>query len=291
MINGSIVDLIIPTASDGSPDYKTVDTLIDWHIDNGSAALLIGSATGQHSEFNNEERGELLKRAIWQSDGRIVVIANLDTSDPDGFFELARAADEFGADAGLLTLPTSMGLSQVDLLEYVRELAKFAKLPLILRDDFSHPNLLSPTTLPKLAEIEGIIGLINDSSQPTPEDNINISELPSGFALYAGHNTDACQWVLAGYQGGISLVGNIAPALVKDMISAAQQNNRALAMSFNDRLRPLTQALMTDPSANSVTWALTEMGCIPEGEHPPSLPQSSDYAQLRRALRTAQVII
>ena len=42
MINGSIVDLIIPTASDGSPDYETVETLIDWHIDNGSAALLIG---------------------------------------------------------------------------------------------------------------------------------------------------------------------------------------------------------------------------------------------------------
>lgn len=291
MINGSIVDLITPICKDGSPDYDVLETLVDWHVENGSAALLIGSATGQSTQFDIDERSELLKRAIWQSDGRIPIIADLSAGDPEQIFEFARTADEFGSSAMLLTLTGENYSSLAELIDYLRELSALVKLPLIARDDFANPGVLSPAALTKLTQIDGLLGFVNNSSLATSEHVVQAQDLPANFALYSGHDSDACQLCLSGYRGGISIVANIAPTLVQDMFTSALIGDRDNAESINNSLQPLAEGLLEDPNSIPVMWALVEMGCIPEGEEPPTLPQSSDYANLRRALRTAQIAI
>jgi 4-hydroxy-tetrahydrodipicolinate synthase len=291
MINGSIVDLITPICKDGSPDYKVLETLVDWHIDNGSAALLIGSATGQTTEINIDERSERLKRALWQSDGRIPIIADLSAGDPEQIFEFARTADEFGSSAMLLSLSAGNYSSLEELIDYLRELSTSVKLPFIVRDDFSNPNVLSPATLIKLTQLDGLLGFVNNSNLASSKHALQAQELPANFGLYAGHDSDACQLILSGYKGSISIVANIAPTLVQNMYTSASAGNRANAELINESLQPIAQGLMEDPNSIPVVWALVEMGCIPEGEQPPTLPKSSDYANLRRAMRAAQIAI
>jgi 4-hydroxy-tetrahydrodipicolinate synthase len=291
MINGSIVDLITPICKDGSPDYDVLETLVEWHIENNSAALLIGSATAQSTEFDIDERGELLKRAIWQSDGRIPIIADLSAGNPEQVFDYARTADEFGSGAMLLTLASHNFSTQEELIEYLRELCALVELPLILRDDFSNANILSPKTLIKLSQIEGLLGFVNNSSQVTSESTIHVHDLPANFALYAGHDSNACQLSLSGYRGGISIVANLAPSLVQNMFTAALIGDQENAEVIDKNIQEIAEGLMEDPNSIPVMWALVEMGCIPEREIPPSLPQSSDYANLRRALRSAQIPI
>ena len=288
MIKGSIVNLTTPTHSDGSPDYEVQETLVDWHVDCGSSAIIIGSALNQSSEMSIDERTEILRRAIWQSDGRIDVIADLSSSRQEAVFDFASAADEFGASAALLTLPSPIGLSQNELFEYLRAVLELGGLPLIISDDLRASNSLPSIDVAALSQISGIAGFINYSANPIEG---HIPELPSGFALYSGDVASGCHRVLNGYAGIVSVVANIAPALVHSLYSAAASGDQKKAELLNARLLPLVQVILEEPNALPIKWALIEMGSIPEGNHPPSLLHTSDYADLRRALRAALIPI
>ena len=289
MINGIIVDLITPTGANGAPDYEIVETLVDWHVDNGSSALLIGSSTGQSSTMDTDERTELLRRAIWQADGRIPIIADLGSDSIDQAFEFASIANEYGASAVLLSAPTTEAFSKNKLLEHFEALAKAAQLPAIVRAEFNHSNILSPTNIAELALISGIDGFIDGSSNPTSTQELLKLKLHKDFALYAGHDTSACQQILAGYNGCISISANVNPALLLTLYTLANAGDSAGANPLDTHLQALYSALLEDPNSIPVKWALIEMGCIPEGEHPPTLPQASDYSRLRRALRAAEI--
>ncbi|MBQ0797380.1 dihydrodipicolinate synthase family protein [Zhongshania sp.] len=288
MIKGSIVDLITPTHSDGSPDYEILETLVEWHIDNGSSALIVASAVNQSSAMHIDERTELLRRAIWQSDGRIDVIADLSSDHQEHVLAFAAAADEFGADAVLLRNPTSPIQSQDALFDYFRAVIDSAKRPLIIGDDFTRPNLLSPPDILTLANTSGVGGFVNYSKQPL---QIERQELPAEFALYSGNLASAYQSLCEGYSGIVSIVANIAPALVQKLCSAVETGDTARADLLNARLQPLVQALLDESNVIPIKWALIEMGCIPEGIHPPVLAHTHDYSNLRRAIRAAHIPI
>lgn len=289
MINGVIVDLITPTQSNGAPDYKTVEVLVDWHADNGSSALLIGSSTGQSSTMDIDERTELLRRAIWQSDGRIPIIAELGSDNMEHAVEFANIANEYGARAVIISAPTKKTLSKNELLRHFTALAEAAQLPALARAEFNHTNILSPIGIAELALISGIEGFIDGSTKPTSAQELLQLKLPKGFALYAGHDTSACQQILAGYNGSISVSANVNPSLLLKLYALAKTGDSAGAEALDTHLQALYLALLEDPNSIPVKWALVEMGCIPEGEHPPTLPQASDYSNLRRALRAAEI--
>ena len=290
MINGVIVDLITPTQSSGAPDYETVEVLVDWHVDNGSSALLIGSSTGQPSTMDIDERTELLRRALWQADGRIPIIADLGGDSADHAAELASIANEYGASAVLISAPTKEGaMSKNALLKHFASLAEAAQLPTLARAELNHANILSPIGIAELALISGIEGFVDGSTKATSSQELLKLKLPKGFALYAGHDTSAYQQMLAGYQGCISVSANVNPSLLLKLYALAKAGNSVDAEALDTHLQALHLALLEDPNSIPVKWALVEMGCIPEGEHPPALPQASDYSNLRRALRAAEI--
>ena len=82
---------------------------------------------------------------------------------------------------------------------------------------------------------------------------------------------------------------NVNPTLLLKLYALAKTGATAEAEILNTHLQALHLALLEDPNSIPVKWALVEMGCIPEGEHPPALPQASDYSNLRRALRAAEI--
>ncbi|MDF1692670.1 MAG: dihydrodipicolinate synthase family protein [Zhongshania sp.] len=290
-MKGIIVDLITPTHANGAPDYETLEILVDWHVENGSSALLVGSSTGHPAALNIEERTELLRRAIWQADSRIPIIADLGDNSNNQAFEFASIADEYGASALLFTAAATAGCSQNEILENVRTLAGAAKRPLIVRANFDHPNSLSPSSVADLAQISGISGFVDGSTNSTTAQELLSLKLPIGFALYAGHDASACQQILMGYRGSLSIAANVNPAQLQKLYSLAQAGDRDGAIALDLHLQALYSALLEDPNSIPLKWALVEMGCIPEGEHPPSLGQASDYSNLRRALRAAQIPI
>ncbi|WP_165797518.1 dihydrodipicolinate synthase family protein [Solimonas fluminis] len=284
MIKGSIVELVTPADSNGAIKFESLEALVDWHVVEGSAALLVGDTLDAALDLDAEERLELWRRVVWQAEGRIAVIAGLSADQLETSLEFARAADEAGVDAVLLTLPATPFPSKDKLLRYVEAVAKAVKQPLLLR---SRAERIAPSTVDALARIEGVSGFVDGASDITRARELLALHLPVGFALYAGNDLAAMPFVLEGFAGGVSTTANLVPRMVRKLHDAALSGDRAEAEALQKPLQSLLQAQPEDNLPRAVQWALIEMGRVAESTPPLALSQAKDYASLRRALRSA----
>ncbi|WP_162932146.1 dihydrodipicolinate synthase family protein [Solimonas sp. K1W22B-7] len=284
MIKGSIVELVAPTEPNGAIKYESLESLVDWHVVEGSAALLLGDALDAALKLDAEERLELWRRVIWQAEGRIAVIAGISADRIETSLEFAQAADEAGADAVLLTLPTMLGPSRDKLLHYVQTVAQAVKQPLLLR---SRAERLAPAVVDALAQVDGVSGFVDCATDIARARELLALHLPVGFALYAGSDLAAAPFVLEGFAGGVSTTANLVPRMVRKLHDAALSGDRAAAEALQQPLQTLLQAQPEDNLPRAVQWALIEMGRVAESTPPLALSQTRDYASLRRALRSA----
>lgn len=291
MITGSVVELVTPLFADGAPDYQALEGLVDWHAAEGSAALVIGSAASGAADLDPEARAELLRRAVWQSEGRLEIVADIGATDVDAAFEMAEMARDARASALLLTVPATGDLTQSKVLRYVERIVENAVLPLWVRNRFDRPEPPAAAGVASLARIHGIAGFIECSADPSRARELLAAKRPDGFQLLSGLDETACRWVLDGFSGVLSVTANVAPGLMSRMLAAARAGDIAGAESIDVSLRPLHRMLLGDAGGLPVRWALAELGRLPEEGHSAvRLPQAGDYAQLRRALREAQVL-
>lgn len=284
MIKGSIVELVAPTEPNGAIKYQSLEALVDWHVVEGSAALLLGDTLDAALDLDAEERLELLRRAIWQAEGRIAIIAGLSADALETSLEFAQIADEAGADAVLLTLPTTPWPSTEKILEQVEVVAAAARQHLIVR---SSAQRIPAAVVEAIARIDGVSGFVDCAPDVARARELRGLPLPEGFALYAGSDLTTAHFVLEGFAGGISTAGNLVPRLVRTLHDAALSGDRAKAEALQPQLRTVLDAQPADNVPRAVQWALIEMGRVEESTPPLALAHTRDYANLRRALRSA----
>ncbi|MEC9361847.1 MAG: dihydrodipicolinate synthase family protein [Sinimarinibacterium flocculans] len=284
MIKGSIVELVAPTEPNGAIKYQSLEALVDWHVVEGSAALLLGDTLDAALDLDAEERLELLRRAIWQAEGRIAIIAGLSADALETSLEFAQIADEAGADAVLLTLPTTPWPSTEKILEQVEVVAAAARQHLIVR---SSAQRIPSAVVEAIARIDGVSGFVDCAPDVARARELRALPLPEGFALYAGSDLTTAHFVLEGFAGGISTAGNLVPRLVRTLHDAALSGDRAKAEALQPQLRTVLDAQPADNVPRAVQWALIEMGRVEESTPPLALAHTRDYANLRRALRSA----
>jgi len=291
MIKGSIVDLITPTQAGGAPSYTNMERLVEWHVDQGSSALLVGSSTDPAADLDGEECFELFRRTVWQADGRIAVVADISADTTKETLANLRAADAAVVDAVLITMPVAGCSGHDAVLQHFQAVARAAKIPVYLREHPERSDLLPYAVIKELSQINGLSGLIERGVNPEAPQALLELALPDGFGLYAGADRGAAQLMLNGFKGVVSVTANVAPAQVQALCTAALKGDRDLVDALDAQLKPLSDALLAHPYDTTVQWALIEMGLIDEGSPPPELPKSADYATLRRALRGAEAMV
>ena len=105
MLTGSLVAIITPMREDGSVHYKQFQRLIDWHVANGTDAIVAVGTTGESTTLSVPEKIEVIEAAIRFSDGRIPVIAGTGVNSTSEAIERSRAAVGSGAYATLSVVP------------------------------------------------------------------------------------------------------------------------------------------------------------------------------------------
>lgn len=289
MIRGSIVDLVTPLLADGSVDLEAIEALVDWHVAEHSAALLVGGTAPPATDL--EDRAELIKRALWQADGRVPIVAGVGSATSNEALSLAKSAEDLGASALLAEWSVAAGHGgREHIAASLRKLARTTSLPLILRGSRGRDAAMPLAEIAQLSKIPGVIGYVENSADSNRIRDLASLGLPKSFALYAGHDATARRSILQGFHGALSVSANLAPSLVREVHSAALAHDGPGSEGLETRLHLLYEALMAESPSAPLKWALVEMGRINEGERPPVLPQSSDYAHLRRALRAANVL-
>ncbi len=291
MIKGSIVAIVSPMREDGSLDYDSYRRLIDWHVAEGTSAIVAVGTTGESPTVDQKEHGELIRVAVDAARGRVPVIAGTGGNSTAEAIELTRHAKQVGAAATLQVVPYYNKPTQEGLYRHFRTIAETVELPVILYNvpGRTVADLATDTTL-RLAEVPGIVGL-KDATGDLARAADLLRRLPSGFALYSGNDDSALALILLGGQGVISVTANVAPRLMSEMCRAALAGDLARARQINAQLMPLHMKLFVEPNPIPVKWALQKMARIEGGIRLPLTPLSLPAEQpVLAALKEAGIL-
>jgi len=275
MIKGSIVAIVSPMREDGALDYEGYKRLIEWHVAEGTNAIVAVGTTGESPTVDPEEHGELIRVAVQAVQGRIPVIAGTGGNSTREAVELTRYAKEVGATATLQVVPYYNKPTQEGLYRHFRTIAETVELPVILYNvpGRTVADLANDTTV-RLAQVPGIVG-IKDATGDLARAADLLRRLPPHFAVYSGNDDSALALVLLGGHGVISVTANVAPRLMSDMVKAALAGDLARARQINNQLLPLHSKLFVEPNPIAVKWVLAKMGRIAPGIRLPLVPLST----------------
>jgi len=291
MIQGSIVALVTPMLSNGDIDFDSLSGLIEFHVDQGSDALVIMGTTGESATLDHQQHCEVIARAVTVAAGRIPIIAGTGANSTSEAIELTRCGAEAGADACLLVTPYYNKPTQEGLFQHYSAIAAAVEIPQIL---YNVPGRTAcdmlPETVLRLAAVPNIVG-VKEATGELDRVRTILAGCGPDFAVYSGDDATAMELMLLGGHGDISVTANIAPADMHRLCAAAMAGDRATATTINERLIPLHYGLFVESNPIPVKWALHEMGRIGPGIRLPLTPLAENFrGDLRDALQRTGVL-
>lgn len=291
MINASIVAIVTPMHEDGSLDLDAYRRLIDWHVEQGTSAIVAVGTTGESPTVDCDEHVTLIRVAVEHAAGRLPIIAGTGANSTREAIELTARAREVGAAATLQVVPYYNRPTQEGLYRHFRAVAESVDLPVILYNvpGRTVADLFNDTVL-RLAQVPGVVGL-KDATGDLPRAADLMARLPAGFAVYGGNDDSALALMLLGGHGVISVTANIAPGPMARMCAAALAGDVARAREINRALLPLHAKLFVEANPIPLKWAMAQAGLIPAGLRLPLTPLSDAFHDIvRGAMRTAGVL-
>jgi len=290
MFRGSMVALVTPMTDDGAIDEKALEALIEFHIENGTDAIVAVGTTGESATLDEEEHCYVIRRTVKAVNGRIPVIAGTGSNSTQEAIELTRCAKEAGADACLLVTPYYNKPTQEGLYLHHKAIAEAVDIPQILYNVPGRTAVdMATETVVRLSTIPNIIG-IKEATGEIQRCRDILAAVSADFEIYSGDDATAMELIFAGAHGVISVTTNVAPKAMHDMCAAALNGDKATAHKINESLMALHTDLFVEANPIPVKWALFDMGHIGIGIRLPLTPLSPTYHDtIRAALKQANV--
>jgi 4-hydroxy-tetrahydrodipicolinate synthase len=274
MIKGSIVAIVTPMNADGSLDLSAFRSLIDFHIEQGTDAIVVAGTSGESPTVDVNEHELLIQVAVDHAAKRIPVIAGTGANSTKEAIELAEFSRKAGADASLTVVPYYNRPTQEGLYQHFKTIAEAVNMPHIL---YNVPGRtvadMSNDTVLRLAQIPNIVG-IKDATGNIGRGSDLLLRAPKDFAIYSGDDASTLALILLGAHGAISVKGEVGKA-----------------REINARLLGLHIDLFVEANPIPVKWAIARMGKIQKYLRLPLTELSaSAEAVVEKAMRTAGVI-
>ena len=291
MFHGSIVALVTPMHEDGAIVVDRLQQLVDYHVGNGTDAIISMGTTGESATLDETEHCHVIRRTVQMAAGRIPVIAGTGANSTREAIELTGCALEAGVDACLLVTPYYNKPTQEGLYRHFRAVAEAVPVPQILYNVPGRTAVdMLPETVQRLAGISNIVGIKEATGDPDRGRAI-IECCGDSLDVYSGDDATAMELILLGGKGNISVTANVAPRAMHDMCAAALAGERERAAGINEPLEVLHRILFIESNPIPVKWALYEMGLIRDGIRLPMTPLAEEHREpLRRALMQAGIL-
>lgn len=290
MYSGSIVAVVTPMAESGDIDYAAWDRLLDWHVENGTDAIVVVGTTGESPTVTLDEAAELVRRAAARLGGRIPVIAGSGTKSTVTTIERTRRLGEAGADAVLVVTPYYNKPTQEGLYLHYLAVAEASAVPVILYNVPARTGVdLLPETVERLAVHPRIVALkeATGSLQRLAELQERCGD---EMVFLSGDDPIAAEAMLAGARGVISVTANVAPRAMHELTVAALAGEATRARELDARLQVLHRAMFVESNPIPAKWAVQQLGLIPGGIRLPLTPlAASAQPTVRDAMRAAGV--
>ena len=227
MITGSIVALVTPMHADDSIDWDALAHLIDWHIEQGTSAIVAVGTTGESATLDVDEHCDVIRFTVERSAGRIQVIAGTGANSTKEAIELTHEAKTAGADACLLVTPYYNKPTQEGLYRHHMAIADAVDIPQML---YNVPGRTAcdmlPETVARLSPHPNIVA-IKEATGDLNRGRQILASCGDNIVLYSGDDATAMDLILLGAKGNISVTANVAPSAMAQMCAAALAGERA----------------------------------------------------------------
>lgn len=285
VFTGSGVALVTPFNENGV-NFDELGKMLDYHVNNGTDAIIICGTTGEASTMPDEEHCSVIKYAVQRINGAIPVIAGTGSNDTPHAVKLSQFAENAGADAILSVTPYYNKATQEGLISHFNTIANSINIPMILYNVPSRTGCnIKPETVLKLSETENIVGIKEASGNLSQAAKI-ASVCPSDFTIYSGNDDQVLPILSLGGKGVISVIANIAPKDTHDMVYKFLEGNLEEAISLQLKMIDLIEALFCEVNPIPVKTAMNLLGWNAGDLRLPLTPMNgADLERLKKSLK------
>lgn len=272
MFKGSLPALITPLREDGEIDWTALESLVEWHIAQGSNGLVPVGTTGESPTLTHAEHEAVVEAVVRLAAGRVPVIAGAGSNNTREAIGLARHACRVGADGLLVVTPYYNKPTQEGMIAHFTAVHDATDRPIIIYNIPGRSVVdMTPETMGALARLPRIAG-VKDATGKL--DRVCCQRITCGtdFIQLSGEDATAHGFNAQGGVGCISVTANVAPALCAQMQAACLAGDYAQALRLQDRLMPLHIAIFLEPGLVGVKYAMSRLGLCAETVRLPLVP-------------------
>lgn len=241
---GAATALVTPF-KDGEIDLDAFSRLIEFGIDKGISALVVGGTTGEAATLTDKERYSLFETAAERVDGRIPLIFGTGTNDTEAALRHTKKAKEIGADGALVVTPYYNKGTKNGIVKHYKKIANESNLPIILYNVPSRTGVnLSISTIEELAKEDLIVGI--KEAYDSLDRLTELARLGDELPLYAGNDSAAYSVLSLGGAGVISVVSNYLPYEMGKLCRDFSEGRREDSLKAQLKLIPLIKALFNE---------------------------------------------
>ena len=290
IFEGSGVAIITPF-KEGGVDFKAFGDLIEFQVAEGTDAIVACGTTGEASTLTDDEQIDVIRYAVDAAGGRVPVIAGVGSNYTAHGVELTKRAEAAGADALLHVTPYYNKASRKGLIAHFKAMADATSLPILLYSVAGRTGMnISPAVCEELSGIENIVGIKEASGDISQVVEI-ARRAPEGFDLYSGNDDMIVPLLSVGGKGVISVLANVAPRDVHDMVRKFLDGDISGGYGIQLRAKPLIDALFCEVNPIPVKAALYMMGkCSYEYRMPLCPLEDENFAMLEKQMRAYGLI-
>lgn len=267
-------------------DLEALGRLLDFQLAGGTDAVIVCGTTGEAATMTYRERMRTIEYCVEHVDGRVPVIAGSGSNSTETALALSRDAERAGADGLLLVTPYYNKASQTGLIRHYRVVADAVDRPVILYNVPSRTGVsIAPETYAKLAKHPNIVG-VKEASGNLGNIQRTRTLCPEDFYIWSGNDDETVPICVLGGVGVISVVANIAPALMHRLTQLCLTGDYRAAGALQVELKDLCDTMFCEVNPIPVKTAMGLMGLC---EDTLRLPLCESSAANRERIRSTLV--
>jgi len=290
MFKGSIVALVTPFLR-GKVDEKGLRKLVEFHIKNGTDAISPCGTTGESPTLTHEEHHRVVEIVIEQTKGRVPVIAGTGSNSTAEAISLTRHAAEAGAAAALMIAPYYNRPTQKGLYEHFKTVADKVDIPIVLYNHLGRTGVtIQPETIYQLSQVGKFVA-IKDATGGIDYASRVMELCGEKVAVLSGNDTWTLPLLALGGTGVISVMANIAPREMGQMVHEFLNGNADKARNLHYKLLPLMKAMELEVNPVPIKTAMDLMGMISGEVRLPLAPmERKNVEALKKTLKKYRLI-
>ena len=254
LFKGSAVALVTPFTEDNNVNFEKLGELIEYHIENGTDALVVCGTTGEATTMSESEIFAVIKYTVEKVNKRIPVIAGTGSNNTMLSVHMSQEAEKLGVDGLLIITPYYNKTNEKGLKLHFETIANSVKLPIILYNVPGRTKVnIKPSVVAELAKIDNIVAVKEASAE--------IAKLvPKDFAIYSGNDDTILPLLSLGGSGVISVLANICPKETHDLVTKFFEGDIEGSKKLQLDMDALIAALFIEVNPVPVKTAMNILG-------------------------------